>query len=254
MLPPQQLSQLSQHQPLLPLLIGHRGIPEFAPENSIIGAVLAKKKNIECIEVDAMLCRDNRSIIYHDENLKRCSGVDGLVCDYDYNELLKFGICENFHLKNTFCEEKIPLMREMIKKCRVISLVLNIEIKCEESDLFSANVICNEIKQYGNPNQIVISSYSINALKFAKQILPEYQRYYIVDKIPSTWLDVVSELECSAIVVSYEDNELDSIIELLRYGVRVYVFTINNVATYRKLKSLGIGVFSDRPYTLSKYV
>lgn len=239
---------------LLPLLIGHRCIPEFAPENSITGAILARKLNIRCIEVDAMLCRDNRSIIYHDESLKRCSGIDGLVSDYDYNELLKFGISENFHLKNVFSEEKIPLMREMILKCRDIDLTLNIEIKCEESDLFSANVICKEIKKYGNPEQIVISSYSINALKLAKQILPKYQRNYIVDKIPLNWLDIVYEQECSAIVISYEHNTMDSIIELLKYGIQVYVFTINDVRTYRKLNSLGIGVFSDRPYTLSKYL
>jgi glycerophosphoryl diester phosphodiesterase len=244
------LTQLS----LLPLLIGHRGIPEFAPENSITGAILAKKMNVGCIEVDAMLCRDNRSIIYHDESLKRCSGIDGMVSDYDYNELLKFGICENFHLKNVYSEEQIPLMREMILKCRDIDLLLNIEIKCEESDLFSANVICKEIEKYGNPEQIVISSYNINALKFAKQILPKYQRNYIVDKIPSNWLDIVYELECSAIVVSYDDNSMDSIIELLKYGIRIYVFTINDLKTYRKLNSLGIGVFSDRPYTLSKYL
>lgn len=239
---------------MLPLLIGHRGIPEFAPENSIAGAVIAKQMNIRCIEVDAMLCRDNRAIIHHDTTLERCSGVDGKVKDYDYNELLKFNICENFPVNDICSGEKIPLMREMILKCKSINLLLNIEIKCEEDDLSSANLICKEIKKYGHPKQIVVSSYSINALKIAKQILPEFQRNYIVDKIPENWYETMSKLGCSAIVVSYTDNSMDSIIDLLKYGVAIYVFTINNLQIYRRLNSLGIGVFSDRPFTLSKYL
>ena len=239
---------------MLPLLIGHRGIPELAPENSIYGAVIAKQKNIRCIEVDAMLTRDNRAIIHHDTTLKRRSGIDGIVKNYDYNELMKFNICENFHMKDVCSDEKIPLMRDMILKCSSINLLLNIEIKCEEDDLFTANVICKEIKAFGNPKKIVVSSYDKNTLKLAKQILPEYNRYYIVDKIPRKWLETMFELGCSAIVVSYDHNSLEDIIDLLKYGLKIYVFTINDIKTYRKLNLLGIGVLSDKPYTLSKYL
>lgn len=239
---------------MLPLLIGHRGIPEFAPENSIAGAIIAKQMNIRCIEVDAMLCRDNRAIIHHDTTLKRCSGVDGTIKDYDYEELLKFNICANFPLNDICANEKIPLMRDMILKCKSINLLLNIEIKCEEDDLFAANVICKEIKKFADPKDVVVSSYDINVLKFAKQILPNFERNYIVDKIPPKWFETVHELGCKAIVVSYEHNSMDDILSLLKFGVRIYVFTINNLEIYRRLNYHGIGVFSDKPYTLSKYI
>lgn len=239
---------------MLPPLIGHRCIPEFAPENSISGAVLAKQLDISCIEVDAMLCRDNVAIIHHDTTLKRCSGIEGTIKDYDYDELLKFSICANFDAKDTCVDEKIPRMRDMILKCKSINLLLNIEVKCEEDDLFAANVICKEIKKYGHPNQVIVSSYDINVLKFAKQILPEFERNYIVDEIPENWYETMSELGCTSIIVSYKDNSFESITDLLKYGVRVYVFTINDIQIYRKLNALGIGVFSDRPYTLSKYL
>jgi glycerophosphoryl diester phosphodiesterase len=239
---------------MLPLLIGHRGIPEFAPENSISGAILAKQLKIDCIEVDAMLCRDNVAIIHHDTSLKRCSGIEGTIKDYDYHELMKFSICANHHVKDMCVDENIPRMRDMIVKCKSIKLLLNIEIKCEEDDLFAANVICKEIKKYGHPSQVIISSYDINVLKFAKQILPEFERNYIVDDIPSNWHDTMIELECSSIIVSYKDNSFQSITDLLKFGYRVYVFTINDIQTYRKFNALGIGVFSDKPYTLSKYL
>lgn len=239
---------------MLPLLIGHRGIPEFAPENSISGAILAKQLNIGCIEVDAMLCRDNVAIIHHDTTLKRCSGVEGTIKDYDYNELLKFSICANFHVKDMCVDEKIPRMRDMILKCKSIKLLLNIEIKCEEDDLFAANVICKEIKKYGHPAQVIISSRDTNVLKFAQQILPQFERNYIVDEIPANWNDTMIELGCTSIIVSYKDNSFQSITDLLKFGYRVYVFTINDIQIYRKLNALGIGVFSDKPYTFSKYL
>ena len=91
-------------------------------------------------------------------------------------------------------------------------------------------------------------------MKFAKQILPEFERNYIVDEIPANWYENMSVLGCTSIIVSYKDNSFESITDLLKYGVRVYAFTINDIQIYRKLNALGIGVFSDRPYTLSKYL
>jgi len=234
----------------LPLLIGHRGILESAPENSIVGAIVAKQMGINCIEVDAMICKDNNVVIHHDFDLKRSTGRSGMIKDFNYSELKKFNIINKFESIDVV---KIPKMEDMILKCNEINLILNIEIKCEENDFLVGNTICKKIRNYGNPKNIVVSSFNVYILKLAKKLLPCYERNYIVNKIPSDWLKTMYELDCTSIIVSHDHNSFEEIKNLTKYGIPVYVFTINDINTYRQFNSIGVGVFSDKPLTLKKY-
>ena len=237
---------------ILPLLIGHRGIPEFAPENTIIGAIIAKQMNIDCIEVDVMLCKDKNVVIHHDFDLKRSVGKSGMINDFNYSELEKFKIINKFEFKS-LDTINIPKMKDMILKCKQINLTLNVEIKCENNDLMVANIICKQIRKYGNPQKVVVSSFNVHVLKLAKKIIPSYERNYIVNKIPDNWLNMMYELDCTSIIVSYEHNSFEEIKDITKYGFPVYVFTINDVKIYKKFNLIGVGVFSDKPYTLKKY-
>jgi glycerophosphoryl diester phosphodiesterase len=234
----------------LPLLIGHRGILESAPENSIIGAIIAKQMGINCIEVDAMLCKDKNVVIHHDFDLQRSTGIYGMVKDFNYSELQKLNIINKFESIDVI---KIPKMEDMILQCDKINLILNIEIKCEENDFLVGNTVCKKIREYGNPKRIVISSFNVHILNLAKKIIPCYERNYIVNKIPDDWLKTMYEFDCTSIIVSREHNSFEEIKDLTKYGIPVFVFTINDINTYRRFNSIGVGVFSDRPYTLKKY-
>ena len=235
---------------MLPLIIGHRCIPEFAPENSIIGAFVAKTMGVKCIEVDAMLCRNNTIVIHHDFDLRRSLGINDDIRNFDYSTLKQFEISKCCEFKSI---TNIPTMKKMINLCDNINLLLNIEIKCQDDDLSVANIICKEIRKRGNPKNIVVSSFNTNILKTAKKIIPLYERNYIVNKIPTNWLSTMHDLDCTSLIVSCKDNSFEEIKDLLKYHIPVYVFTVNDIETYRKFNALNIGVFSDKPYTLNKY-
>jgi glycerophosphoryl diester phosphodiesterase len=238
----------------MPLLIGHRGIPEFAPENSIIGAFVAKNMGIECIEVDAMLCRNNSAVIHHDFDLQRSLGINGDIRNFDYKTLKHLDISKQCKFKKICSFANIPTMKKMIDVCDKIKLFLNIEIKCQYDDLSTANTICKQILKHGNPKKIVVSSFNASILKIAKKIIPLYERNYIVNEIPTNWLTIMHDLDCTALIVSCKHNSFEQIKDLLKYHIPIYVFTVNDVKTYRKFNALNIGVFSDKPYTLNKYL
>ena len=58
-------------------IIAHRGIHdnEKIPENSLKAFKLTMDKNIP-IELDIHLTKDNEFIVFHDDNLKRMTGID----------------------------------------------------------------------------------------------------------------------------------------------------------------------------------
>lgn len=90
-------------------LIAHRGYynnKKGIPENS----VLAFKKAIDnnyLIELDVRLTKDQKLVVFHDDNLKRVCGVNKRVKDLTYKELLKYNLFDT--------TLKVPLFSDVIK-------------------------------------------------------------------------------------------------------------------------------------------
>lgn len=90
-------------------LIAHRGYHDKKrgiPENSIAAFKRAIRYNYP-IELDVHLTKDNRLVVFHDNNLKRVCGVNKIIENCTYNELLKYNL---FGTKY-----KIPLFEEVLK-------------------------------------------------------------------------------------------------------------------------------------------
>ena len=90
-------------------LIAHRGwhdIKNGIPENSIIAFKKAMANNL-IIELDVHVLKDGQVVVFHDENLKRMTGIDKNIREFVYEDLKKL------RLNNT--DEKIPLLKEVLE-------------------------------------------------------------------------------------------------------------------------------------------
>ncbi len=94
--------------PFMGVLYAHRGLHDNtsdAPENSLA----AFRKAVEGgygIEFDVQLSKDKIPVVFHDFTLKRMCGVDGKVCDYTYEELSQFHLCDS--------KEQIPRLEDVL--------------------------------------------------------------------------------------------------------------------------------------------
>lgn len=68
--------------------VAHRGLwsPDGAPENSL-GAFAAASKAGYGIELDVQLSADGEAMVFHDESLKRMTGVDAKISQFTAAEL-----------------------------------------------------------------------------------------------------------------------------------------------------------------------
>lgn len=90
-------------------LIAHRGYhakEKGIPENSIVAFKRAIRYNYT-IELDIHLTKDNRLVVFHDNNLKRVCGTNKIIENCTYNELLKYNLFDTKY--------KIPLFEEVLK-------------------------------------------------------------------------------------------------------------------------------------------
>ena len=104
--------------------IAHRGLHNAkAPENSLAAFKLAVAHG-NVIELDVHMLADGKVVVFHDDNLKRMTGVDAAIKDEIYDEL------SGLRLKDT--KEKIPLLTEALDLIKGKVPVI-IEIKYDRS-------------------------------------------------------------------------------------------------------------------------
>lgn len=90
-------------------LYAHRGLHDNktdAPENSMA----AFRKAVEAgygIELDIQLTKDGQVVVFHDDTLMRVCGIAGKICDYTYEQLQEFRLCES--------GEQIPLFTQVLQ-------------------------------------------------------------------------------------------------------------------------------------------
>lgn len=89
-------------------IYAHRGLFDNKKivENTISAFKRALLDNFN-IELDIRVTKDNKIVVFHDNNIKRLTGIDKLVKDMTYEEL------SNFTLLNT--TDKIPLLEDVLK-------------------------------------------------------------------------------------------------------------------------------------------
>ena len=103
------------------LKIGHRGASGYEFENSMAAFVKAVELDIDMIEVDVQLTRDDIPIIHHDRLLDRTTNTSGYTPDFTFAEYEK-----SIRLKNG---EKVVSLREFCEYIRDKSQQVYLDVK-----------------------------------------------------------------------------------------------------------------------------
>ena len=152
----------------------HRGLwNERCPENSLsaFGRAIASGYGIE---IDIQLSKDNRIVVFHDDDLKRMCGIDKKVSDLTLAEL------KSLRLRGT--SETIPTLSEVLRFIggRVPLLV---EIKGERADERLCRGASLLLDRYNGA--FCVQSFSPLIIRWFKKYRPSYARGQLVTKITS---------------------------------------------------------------------
>ena len=92
-------------------IIAHRGAPGYVPEHSLLGVAMAHSFNVDYIEPDLVLSKDNKLVVLHDIHIDTTTNVkeifpkrkrkDGrfYAIDFTLNELKRLSLNERINLK-----------------------------------------------------------------------------------------------------------------------------------------------------------
>src|ERR1044072_9375068 len=122
-----------------PLIIGHRGAPLIALENTTPAFAAAIAAGADGIEFDVRLSSDGVPVIIHDDTLTRTHRVRRRVAELTVAELRGFGV---------------PSVRELFELMGGNSLLLCLQIKSREPEL--AELCCRTVREFEFEERVII--------------------------------------------------------------------------------------------------
>lgn len=152
---------------LIQNIIAHRGmhnIKEGIPENSMMAFEKAIKNNY-IIELDVHILKDGNIVVYHDDNLKRLTGIDINIKDMKYVEL------KNIKLQGT--EQEIPLLKDVLNFVDGRVPVI-IELKYDNKCGLLENEVIKILKTY--TGKYAVKSFNPLSVNYIRRRAPEIIR------------------------------------------------------------------------------
>lgn len=178
-----------------PLIIAHRGASSCAPENTFSAFQRAVEDKADGIEFDVRLAKDAVPVVFHDADLKRIARRKIAVSSLSSKELQTFDVGSWFNLKNPkkanikFAAERIPTFAELLDFLKNYRGLLYVELKGSEREIFAlTESVCHLIAQNALFSQIIIKSFNLECLLFAKKILPEIRTAALFEPVVATVL------------------------------------------------------------------
>jgi glycerophosphoryl diester phosphodiesterase len=136
------------------IVIGHRGSPHEALENSWSAFEKAIEAGAQRIELDVQQTKDGELVVVHDENLLRTAGVDAEIIDLNGEEIRKIKLNNG---------EAIPFIEEVIERI-LPRIELNIEIKGNTTE--EAEKVAELVRASKREDKVIISSFRRVPLEF----------------------------------------------------------------------------------------
>lgn len=231
-----------------PIFFAHRGASAYAPENTLAAFELAVQQAAPAIEFDVKLTSDRQVIILHDQTLNRTTNGSGSVTQQPLAALRELD-AGSWHSPD-FRGEKIPTLAEVFEAVGS-KVLMNIELTNYATPFDGlVHEVAALIKKHQIEERIIFSSFFPTNLVTARRLLPTVPRGQLILKAGSGWWQRIA---ANFMQVEAEHPYLtDVTIEIVKRahakGRRVHVWTVNDPAEMRHLRSLGVdGIFTDDP-------
>ncbi|MBI2318338.1 MAG: glycerophosphodiester phosphodiesterase [Betaproteobacteria bacterium] len=229
-------------------IVAHRGGGALAPENTLAAIRKARALGFAAVEFDVTLAADGVPVLMHDETLERTTNGSGSVANIDSGALSRLDAGGWFAPE--FAGEPVPRYAEAAALCIELGLWANVEIKPApgaERATGDAVAAMSATLWAGAPLPPLLSSFSIAALKEAREGAPSLPRALLVSDIPPDWRRRLDELDCASLHCDQRLLKQAQVQSVLEAGYGLLCYTVNDVETARKLFAWGVNaIITDR--------
>lgn len=246
-----------------PFLIGHRGVPDLAPENTIEGCKLAFELGANMVENDIRLTKvgaDGKQhiVIMHDDTINRTTNGYGKVSNKSLEELGKYFVNKPFFPK--YPKAKIPTLNNYLEVINGKDQVIFAEIKDGDSKI--VDYYTEITKRVQAQKHLVTISSNINQLKRTKNQMPEMplglvrSGYDYKSDIYGSLRNILWQLQTVNASLMPDYNGIDvNIMEVCKHrGVTIWPWGFPDKNSIKKYFKMGVsGISTNYAEVLSNW-
>lgn len=255
---------------------GHRGARGNYPENSLPAFKYAIDNNIDVLELDLQLTKDNEVVIYHDKSINQDICFSNLFGSQSIKNLtlqeIKTYDCgskqnPNFPDQITVPNTYIPTFKELLDMIHTNyyykNIKFNIEIKTtkeldtdQEVKQF-VDAVVTIIHNYGLTNSVTIQSFDPRAFKYIKQLDPYIKTSYLIEEvnIDDNLVLTAKDLGVQIISPDYSLLNKDNVLLLHKNRFKVFPWTVNDISDFKRMIEYNVdGIITDYPKLMKDYI
>ncbi|XP_069825668.1 glycerophosphodiester phosphodiesterase domain-containing protein 5 [Dendropsophus ebraccatus] len=257
-----------------PSIIGHRGAPMLAPENTLMSFKKALEQRTRGVQADVTVSHDGIPFIMHDETLRRTTNIQQVFPDvtsklssmFNWTDLERLNAGEWFIKTDPFwtvsslssadateaANQSICKLIELLDlvKENNASVLLRIHYLPANHPQYDnyINITVNTILQSGVPQERVIWL-SDHERPFVQQLAPDFQQASNIKRDPK----FMKDRDITFINLRYTEVNQEDIREYRSHNLTLNTYTVNQPWLFSVLWCAGIeSVTSDASPILSK--
>lgn len=228
-------------------IIGHRGLADLAPENTITGLDSAIANKMLFTEIDVRRTNDGVVILMHDKNLDRTTNGSGDIKDTDYSVIKELNITHDFiHISNQL---RVPTLDSVLNYIMNEDINLIIELKDPQQYPGIENQVINLIEKYDLTRRVVVASFDQQSLKQIACINSDIKiglLTFFKTKTELKKLEFIGLHWLTAYLTPWKIKDLK------KRKIPVWVWTVNSAKIACQLSNQGInGIITDTPALLN---
>jgi glycerophosphoryl diester phosphodiesterase len=232
-----------------PRVVAHRGGGTLAPENTLAALDEGARRGHRMVEFDAKLSADDVTFLLHDDTVDRTSNGSGPAAGMRYAALASLDAGAWFDAR--FAGERMPTLEAAAVRCIAHALAANVEIKpCPGRERDTGRCVAADAAAYWRDAAVppLLSSFSFDALRQARETAPELPRGMLYDAVPGDWhAQVVDALDCVSLHANHARLDEPLVRAIKSAGLRILVYTVNDLDRARELVRWGVdSVCTDR--------
>jgi glycerophosphoryl diester phosphodiesterase len=224
-----------------PLVLGHRGAPRDAVENTLAAFAAAREQGADGVELDVHRSADGALVVHHDAVAPRF----GVLAEHDLAEI-RAGL------------PQVPTLDEVLDVCA--GLLVNVEVKNSPHDADfdpedrAADAVVELIRDRALHDLVLVSSFHLPTIDRVHALDPAIRTGYlvVVDPLPRPALEIAhahGHVALHPYFAALGPEHVDGAVERAReLGLALNVWTVNDPSELRRLAAAGVdGLITDTP-------
>jgi glycerophosphoryl diester phosphodiesterase len=214
------------------LILGHRGAPAEAPENTLRAFELALQRGADGVELDVRPAEDGTPVVIHDDSLQRTFGMSGLVSGLSWPALQRL------------TGARLPSFEQTAAWAAASGAWLNVELKAAGAE----EEVIRILRGHGLMSRTFLSSFDEGIVARVGELAPDALRFFLTERWDDAAHDRLIRSGAAGVCLRV-DATTPLALDVLRHeGLPVVVWTVDDPARIGHLLAAGVAaIITNHP-------